>query len=83
MKLPSLLALHAKATAHQRLYRDGVQAAITPNEVAPDEADGIRRRLHCQHAFGTEHFRHMIEEQLQRRAGPARNGRHRKSAHQA
>lgn len=80
---PQYLALDAEATARQRLYREWVQSATTPNEVAPDEVDEIRRRLQCQHAFGTERFRHMIEEQLQRRAGPAKLGRPRKSAHQA
>lgn len=74
---PQYLALHAEDTARQRRYRDWVQAAITPEDV-----DEIRRRLQCQHAFGTEHFRQMIEEQLQRRAGPAKIGRPRKSAHQ-
>jgi putative transposase len=78
---PQYLARDAEDTARQRLYRDWVQSAITPNEVAPDEVDEIRRRLQCQHAFGTERFRQMIEEQLQRRAGPAKIGRPRKPAH--
>lgn len=80
---PQYLTLDAEDTARQRLYRDWVQSAIAPNEVAPDEVDEIRRRLQCQHAFGTERFRQMIEEQLQRRAGPAKIGRPRKSAHHA
>jgi putative transposase len=54
---PQYLALHAEDTAHQRRYRDWVHSATTPNEVAPDEVDEIRRRLQCQHAFGTERFR--------------------------
>lgn len=72
------LALDAEVAARQGLYRDWVQSAITPEEV-----DEIRRRLQCQHAFGLERFRQMIEEQLQRRAGPARIGRPRKSARHA
>lgn len=75
---PQYLALDAEPTARQRLYSEWVQSAVTP-----DEVDEIRRRLQCQHAFGTERFRHMIEEQLQRRAGPAKIGRPRKAAHQA
>lgn len=70
---PQFLALDVEDTARQRLYREWVQSAITPDEVAPDEVDEIRRRLQCQHAFGTERFRHMIEEQLQCRAGPAKS----------
>ncbi len=80
---PQYLALDAEDMARQRLYREWVQSAIAPNEVAPDEVDEIRRRLQCQHAFGTERFRQMIEEQLQRRAGTAKIGRPRKPAHQA
>jgi putative transposase len=75
---PQYLALHAEDTTRQRLYREWVQSAITSEDL-----DEIRRRLQCQHAFGTERFRHMIEEQLQRRAGPSKIGRPRKSAHQA
>lgn len=75
---PQYLALHAEDTARQRLYPDWVQAAVTPEDV-----DEIRHRLQCQHALGTERFRQMIEEQLQRRTGPAKIGRPRKSAHQA
>jgi putative transposase len=75
---PQYLALHAEGTARQHLYCDWIQSAITPEEV-----DEIRRRLKCQHAFGTERFRQRIEEQLQRRAGSARIGRPRKSARHA
>ncbi|MCG6118151.1 MAG: hypothetical protein MEQ07_08150 [Aquimonas sp.] len=75
---PFFVALHAEDMARQRLYRDWVQSAITPEEV-----DKTRRRLQCQLAFGTERFRQRIEEQLQHRAVPAKIGRPRKSAHQA
>lgn len=78
---PQSLALDAEDTARKRLNREWVQSAITPNEVAPDEVDDIRRRLTCQHAFGTVRFRQRIEAPLQRRAGPAKIGRSRKSAH--
>ena len=75
---PFFVALHAEDTARQRQYRDREQSAITPKDV-----DEIRRRLQCQHAFGTERFRQRIKEQLQRRAGPAKIGRPRKSAREA
>lgn len=75
---PFFVALHAEDTARQRLYRDRVQSAITPEEV-----DKTRRRLQCQLAFGTERFRQKFEEQLQRRTGPARIGRPRKSTREA
>ncbi|MBW3551637.1 MAG: hypothetical protein KY442_12860 [Proteobacteria bacterium] len=56
---------------------------LTPflaSAVAPDELERIRLRLQRQHALGTDRFRAMIEEQLQRRAGPAKIGRPRKPA---
>ena len=48
-------------------------------DVTDEELDGIRLYLQRQHAFGSDRFRCAIEAQLQRRAGPAKIGRPRKS----
>ena len=48
-------------------------------DVAEEELDSIRLYLQRQHAFGSDRFRAAIEAQLQRRAGPAKIGRPRKS----
>jgi hypothetical protein len=55
---PFFVALHAEDTARQRQYRDWEQSAITPEDV-----DEIRRRLQCQHAFGTERFRNCQQDE--------------------
>ncbi|SDE08253.1 putative transposase [Aquimonas voraii] len=58
---PRSLALHAEDMASHRLYREWVQSAITPNEVAPDEVDEIRQRLEYRHAFETVRLRRRIQ----------------------
>lgn len=67
---PQCLALSTDAASRQAAYRDWVTAAVLP-----EEPDLIRARLQRQHALHTDRFRTMIEDQLQRRAGPARIGR--------
>lgn len=72
---PQYLALGCDAAARQAAYRAWVDDAVSPEEL-----EVIRLRLQRQHALGTDRFRAMIEEQLQRRAGPAMIGRPRKLA---
>jgi putative transposase len=67
---PQYLALGADAPMRQAAYRAWVAAAVPPEEL-----DLIRLRLQRQHALGSECFRTMIEERLNRRAGPASIGR--------
>jgi len=47
--------------------------------LGPEELELIRLRLQRQHALGTDRLRALIEAQLDRRAGPAKIGRPRKS----
>ncbi|MDQ3523839.1 MAG: transposase, partial [Chloroflexota bacterium] len=67
---PQYLALGANTPSRHLAYRAWVAAAISPEEL-----DRIRLRLQRQHALGTDRFRTMIEDQLQRTAGPAKIGR--------
>ncbi len=55
-------------------YRDLFIAGEDPNET-----QAIRLNLQRQHALGSNRFRIAIERQLERRAGPAKIGRPRKS----
>ncbi|SFS06396.1 putative transposase [Dyella sp. OK004] len=53
--------------------------ALVMQTIAPEELDGIRQHLQRQHALGSDRFRMKIEALLERRAGPAKIGRPRKS----
>ena len=53
---------------------DAYRAWVAP-AVSAEELELIRLRLQRQHALGTDRFRAMIEDQIQRRAGPAKIGR--------
>lgn len=64
------LALDPQTERRARVYLEFVEEALDPEEL-----DVIRLRLQRQHALGGDRFRTMIEEQLQRRAGPAKIGR--------
>lgn len=64
------LALGLDEASRLDAYRAWVAAAVSAEEL-----ELIRLRLQRQHALGTDRFRAMIEDQLQRRAGPAKIGR--------
>ena len=61
------------------LERCHAYCALVMQGIAEEELDRIRLDLQHQHAFGSDRFRCAIEAQLQRRAGPAKIGRPRKS----
>jgi len=67
------LALGFDQASRLDAYRTWVADAVSDEEL-----ELIRLRLQRQHAFGTHRFREMIEDQLQRRVGPAKIGRPRK-----
>ncbi|UHQ24972.1 hypothetical protein LVB77_09990 [Lysobacter sp. 5GHs7-4] len=67
---PVYLALDADAERRAQAHRGLVEATLDPEELQL-----IRLQLQRQHALGTDRFRIMIEDQLQRRAGPAKIGR--------
>ena len=69
------LALGLDEASRLAAYRAWVAAAVSAEEL-----ELIRLRLQRQHALGTDRFRAMIEDQLQRRAGPAKIGRPSKRA---
>lgn len=71
----SYLALGPDDAGRCSAYRELVMHAI-----APDELEAIRLYLQRQHALGSNRFRCAIEQQLARRAGPARIGRPRKQS---
>ncbi|WP_162258802.1 hypothetical protein [Lysobacter sp. Root983] len=71
---PAYLGLDPQTERRLHAYCAFVEEALDPEEL-----DVIRLRLQRQHAFGGDRFRTMIEEQLQRRAGPAKIGRPRKA----
>ena len=64
------LALGLDEASRLKAYRTWVASALFPKEL-----ELIRLRLQRQHALGTDRFRAMIEDQLERRAGPAKIGR--------
>lgn len=64
------LAPSVEPVQHLAAYRTLVMEPIDPLEL-----DAIRQHLQRQHAYGSDRFRHAIEAQLRRRAGPARIGR--------
>ena len=64
------LALGLDEASRLAAYRAWVADAVSAEELSL-----IRLRLQRQHALGTDRFRAMIEDQLQRRAGPAKIGR--------
>lgn len=70
----SYLALGTSLPERCQTYR-----ALVMQGIAEEELDRIRLYLQRQHAFGSDRFRVAIEAQLQRRAGPAKIGRPRKS----
>ena len=71
---PSYLTLGTSLLEHCQAYRARVMQGIAEAELA-----SIRLYLQRQHAFGSDCFRAAIEARLQRRAGPAKIGRPRKS----
>ena len=64
------LALGLDEPSRLAAYRACVAAAVSPEEL-----ELVRMRLQRQHALATDRIRAMIEDQLQRRAGPAKIGR--------
>ena len=64
------LALGLDGASRRAAYRPFVADAVSAEELGL-----IRLRLQRQHALGTDRFRAMIEDQLERRAGPAKIGR--------
>lgn len=71
---PADLAVGADAATRQQAY-----GALMLDTLDPEELKLIRLRLQRQPALGTDRFRAMSEAQLDRRAGPAKMGRPRKS----
>lgn len=67
---PAMLRLGPNAAARQHAYRELVAQAIDPAET-----DAIRRHVQHQQAYGPDHFRRMIEQQLGRKIGPNKVGR--------
>lgn len=71
---PVFTSLGATSAQRQSAYR-----ALFAQSVTDAELESIRLYLQRQHALGSDRFREAIERQLNRRAGPARIGRPRKS----
>lgn len=70
---PNYVARGCDPISRHASYRQLIKQAISEGNLA-----AIRIHLQRQHAFGTDHFRAVIEAQLGRRAGPAKIGRPRK-----
>lgn len=62
--------ISADPTTRQQAYR-----ALVAQAIDPDETGAIRSHVQHQHAYGSDHFRRMIEQQLGRRIGPKKVGR--------
>jgi putative transposase len=71
---PTYIALGAYPSERHAAYR-----ALVTQDLTIEDLEVIRLHLQRQHAFGSDRFRAAIENQLQRRAGPAKIGRPRKS----
>lgn len=67
------LALSVDCTLRQQHYRKMVMDAVDV-----EDTNTIRRRLQCQHPYGADRFKLMIEAQLGRSVGPQKIGRPRK-----
>ena len=71
---PGYLSLGANSKDRREAYK-----ALIDESLNSDQLDAIRAHLQRQHALGSDRFRVAIETLLNRRAGPAKIGRPRKS----
>lgn len=67
------------ALGNTRSERCAAYRTLAMEALSEDDLNTIRAHLQRQHALGTDRFRAAIEAQLQRRAGPAKIGRPRKT----
>jgi len=70
---PEYLALSVDSTLRQQHYRMMVMDAVDVEDMHT-----IRRHLQCQHPYGTDRFKLMIEAQFGRTVGPQKIGRPKK-----